>query len=148
MGNSMKSNSVIGGILKGTVIGLIILLLGLMVLAKALEREWLPEETMDYGVMILLILSAYAGASAAKRKATGSKFLICIVTGGIEFLSLLVMNLMLFHDRIHGIGATALLIFCGSGLAALKGNRGNRKKSTDRAKKYTGNLYKKYSAGK
>lgn len=129
MGNkTLKQTSVAVRILKGTAICLLVLLLGTAILAKLLELEWISEESMGYGVMVILMTSSFCGACRGKRKSNQHKLLIEAGIGGMYFLSLLALACFFFHGNYRGVGETFLLILCGSGLAYLAGNRGDRGK--------------------
>lgn len=95
-------------------------------LAKLVESETLPVERVGYGIMVLLIVSAFAGAMVAFGRIKRQRVLVCIASGGIYFAMLLSVTALFFGGQYSGVGTTALLVLAGSGTAALLGLRQGR----------------------
>ena len=114
------------GLTIGGVGSLIVTILCAAILAKLMEGEKLPGNGMGYGVMVMLLLASFLGAMAAFGKIKRQRVLVCLASGGIYFGILLSITALFFGGQYSGVGVTALLILCGSGLAALLGLRENR----------------------
>ena len=129
MGNSLqKKSSTAVGIFQGIGICWICLLFGVALLAKSIQLEWLPESALDYGVMVILILSSFLGAGYAGKGKGSAKLLLCGCTAAGYLLTLVVLNLVFFRGGFQGAGATALVLAGGTGLAMLRGEGKRRGK--------------------
>ena len=71
--------------------------------------------------MVILVLSALCGALMARSKIKRLRLQVCLISGGIYYLMLLGMTMLLFGGRFQGMGVTALMVACGSILAILVG---------------------------
>ena len=121
-----KEGSVLSGITVGVLMSLLALVLGSMVLAKLLSTEWIPESAADYGVMILLIMVSYIGASISYGRIRNRRLWICLSFGAAIMLILLGITAVIFDGQYAGVGSKVMLIFCGCMLAVLPGMRTNR----------------------
>lgn len=121
-----RASSMGAGLVIGGLSGLIITLFGSAILAKLIDANVFPETSIGYGVMVILLLESFLGALLAFAKIRRQRLLVCMATGLIQFLLLLSMTALFFGGQYSGVGVTALLILCGSALAALLGLRENR----------------------
>lgn len=137
MVKNKNADAVLFVVLKGTATCMICLLLGLMALAKAVEMEWITEESMGYGIMLLLIISSYVGSAVTKESKTQNKLMVCTATALTYYVSLIFITLLFFHGKFNGLGVTALLIICGSILPML--TKGRRHRDKRRVKKIASN---------
>lgn len=136
MAKNMKGDSLPAVVLKGTTVCLISLLLGLMILAKAIDKEWISEKNAGYGIMLLLIISSNIGSAVAKASKVQHKLVLCGSTAFAYYISLLSITLVFFHGKYSGIGETALMILCGSTLPLLTKDRGHGAKRKGNTKAY------------
>lgn len=121
--NTGKASSMPGGIFLGAMTSTASTLLGCGILAKLLETEVLPENTLGYGVMVILLMASYLGSILAWKRIKHQKAMVCILTGAAYFLILLAITALMFGGEYSGVGVTSLLILCGSTLAMLTGTR-------------------------
>ena len=111
----------------GLAIGAVCSLAAELVLrAKLVEAETLPVEKVGYGIMVLLIVSSFAGAMISFGRIKRQRMLVCIVSGVIYFAMLMSMTALFFGGQYSAVGTTALLVLAGSGAAALLGLRQGR----------------------
>ena len=96
------------------------------ILAKLVEAETLPVEKVGYGIMVLLIVSSFAGAMISFGRIKRQRMLVCIVSGVIYFAMLMSITALFFGGQYSAVGTTALLVLAGSGAAALLGLRQGR----------------------
>ena len=90
------------------------------------EHTALPVEKVGYGIMVLLIVSSFAGAMISFGRIKRQRMLVCIVSGVIYFAMLMSMTALFFGGQYSAVGTTALLVLAGSGAAALLGLRQGR----------------------
>ena len=95
-------------------------------LAALIGGERIPEESVGYGVMVILTLSSFSGAMAAAGRIRRRRLLICLLSAGIYYGILLAMTALFFGGQYSGAGVTALMVLCGAGLAILTGLRDGR----------------------
>lgn len=118
-----RASTIPAGLAYGLLISLTVTVAGAAVLAWLIHREILPEGQTGYGVMVLLLLASWLGAMAARGKTKRLRLAVCLASGGVYFLSLLVMTALFFGAQYSGVGETGLLVFCGAILAAFTGLR-------------------------
>lgn len=99
-----------------------------MLTALLIQNEKIPEETMGYAVMVMLLLSSYIGSLIACKKQESKNLSTSVITGGVYWALLLIIGVLCFDGTLQAVGETILLILCGSILAAMWTSRGNRKK--------------------
>lgn len=107
-----------------------ITLLGCLFAAHLINREILSWDHSGYGVMVILLLSAWAGAAVTAAKIKRRKAVMCIGAGTAYFLLLMAMTALFFGGQYSGVGETGLMIFCGSMLGILTGIREKRRGKT------------------
>lgn len=121
-----RASSMGVGLAMGGLCGLAITLLGSGIIAKLIDANVFSESSIGYGIMVILLLAAFLGSLLAYGKIGRQRLLVCMTTGLIQFLLLLSMTALFFGGQYSGVGVTALLILCGSALAAFLGLRENR----------------------
>lgn len=123
------------GLIAGGVFSLAGTLLLSAVLAKLVDTEIIPQERIGYGIMVLLLLCGFLGANEACRRIKRQYLIVSAISAGIYFLILLSITALFFGGQYSGIGVTAILILCGSLLAALarSGKGEGRKRRKKRA---------------
>lgn len=121
-----KTKSMPVGLLYGLLMSLAVTVLGSGILAKLVETETVEESGIGYGVMIILILAAYAGTIISFHRIGRKRLPVCLFLGTLYLGVLLAVTALFFGARYHGIGVKALLIYCGSFLGVLPGFRENR----------------------
>lgn len=94
----------------------------------------LPESGVGYCAMGILLLSSAAGAVTAINCIKRLRFQMGVASGAIYFICLLIITALFFGGIYDGVGVTALMILCGSGLVILLGNSGQNRAGCRRRK--------------
>lgn len=121
-----RTMSMPGGLAIGGVCSLLITFACAAFLAWLVAEERMQESDIGYGVMVLLLLSSFAGAMAAWGKIKRQRMLVCLLSGIVYFGTLLAVTALFFGGQYSAVGVTALLILCGITLAAMMGLRQGR----------------------
>ena len=117
--------SMTAGIGTGVVTALGITLLLSLAAAGLISSGTIQQQSVGYCAMVILLLSTVCGCRTAAIRIRGRNALVCMVTGGGYFLSLLAMTGLLFGGRYQAVGVTGLLVLGGSGTAMLLRGKGN-----------------------
>lgn len=96
-------------------------LAGAMALAWLVHKETLAEPSIGYGVMLLVLLSAWAGALIAARRIKRRRMTVCLLTGLGYYVTLLAVTALFFGGQYRGMGVTALLALTATAAAGLLG---------------------------
>lgn len=107
-----RATSLPAGLAIGAVCSLVATLILTAILAKLVEAETLPVEKVGYGIMVLLIVSSFAGAMISFGRIKRQRMLVCIVSGVIYFAILMSITALFFggavqrrgYDRAAGSG--------------------------------------------
>lgn len=118
----------------GLLTSVIITLSGCLLAAYLINREILAWNHSGYGVMMILLLSAWAGAAVTAGKIKRRKAMMCLGAGTAYFLLLMAVTALFFGGHYSGVGETGLMIFCGSTLGILTGIREKRGRNTPKFK--------------
>ena len=110
-----RATSLPAGLAIGAVCSLAATLVLTAILAKLVEAETLPVEKVGYGIMVLLIVSSFAGAMISFGRIKRQRMLVCIVSGVIYFAILMSITALFFGGQYSAVGTTALLVLAGSG---------------------------------
>ena len=128
-----RTSSMPVGLAIGGGVSLIITLLTAALLAELINREAISEESVGYGVMILLLLSSAIGSLTAVGKIKRQRMAVCLLSGGIYFCILLSITALFFGGQYDAVGVTAVLVLGGSVAAAFlslqQGRRGRSGKT-------------------
>ena len=114
----------------GLLTSVVITLTGCLLAAYLINREILSWNHSGYGVMVILLLSAWAGAAVTAGKIKRRRAVMCLGAGIAYFLMLIAMTALFFGGHYSGVGETGLMIFCGSMLGVLTGIREKRGRNT------------------
>lgn len=115
-----------GGIAYGVGISMGITLTGTAFLTWMLNREIIVWEKIGYGIMVVLLLSAFLGALMANRKIKRQRMLVCVIEGATYLAALLTITALFFGGQYDGVGVTACLVAGGSCAAGVLGLRQGR----------------------
>ena len=121
-----RAMSMPGGLALGALFSVGATLVLTAVLAKLVEGETIPQEKIGYGIMAILVLSAFTGSMAAFGRIKRQRLLVCGLSGAIYFAVLMSMTALFFGGQYSAVGTTALLILLGSAAAALLGLKQGR----------------------
>lgn len=133
-----KAMSMPAGIGMGVGINMLLIIIGCAVLAKMLEASVIEVDHLGYGAMGILLLSSFAGAAMAVALVKRQRLLVCMLEGGFCFGLLLLINGLMFGGAVPGIGITGVLLFVGTGVAAMPVVWGTGKNRVMVKKWYTG----------
>lgn len=94
--------------------------------AKLMDAGALKEGTIGYIAMVILLAAAMIGAFISAGCIKRQRLLVCGLSGLVYYVILLSMTALFFGGQYQGMGVTALMVLCGSGLAALTEARQGR----------------------
>ena len=114
----------------GLLTSAVITMSGCLLAAYLINREILSWNHSGYGVMAILLLSAWAGAAVSAGKIKRRRAVMCLGAGTAYFLMLMAVTALFFGGQYSGVGETGLMIFCGSMLGVLTGIREKRGRNT------------------
>lgn len=92
---------------------------GAAIAAKLVEVEMVQWSNVGYVVLIIIVLSAWLGALTAVSKIKRRKGMMCMVSGAIYMMFLLIITTLFFGAQYSGVWETAILVLCGSILGFL-----------------------------
>ena len=93
-------------------------LLGAILAAKLIDANILRWDQSGYAVLAILMISSWTGAVTAAGKIKRRRMAVCLLSGVLYFLFLIIVTALFFGARYSGVGETALLILCGSMLGS------------------------------
>ena len=96
-------------ILLGSGTAYLISVLGSAIVAKLIDGETIPEDSMKYAVMLLTMLSAIAATVLGLRNAENRKVWICMGIAAGYMLLLIASNIILFEGTFAGVLPSALI---------------------------------------
>ena len=97
----------------GFVFAWVIMIVMGAVTAFMIAGERIPEDFLDPAAVIVLCVSSFVSAMAAGGAAEGKRMFVCVLSGGIYYLSLICCNILLFNGCFHGLlGAALTIIGC------------------------------------
>lgn len=114
------------GLAVGGIVSLLVTLLGAVLAANLISGEKIPEGSIGYCSMVILLLSSITGAAVAVNRIKHRKLYVSLLSGLIYYAVLLAITAIFFGGRYHGMGVTALVIAAGSGTTALLNLRQGR----------------------
>ncbi len=118
----------------GAGISLLITLIGAVIGAILLSGETIGTEQVGLISTIITVISAGIGSLIASGRFGKMKMQVCLITGAVYYLLLLVLTILLFGGLFSGMGRGALAVFGGSaGVAFL--SLMNKKKPKFKVKK-------------
>lgn len=111
--------SIPAGLMGGTLIALVMTLVGSVISGYLIAKEILAENSVGYCAMAILVVSSFVSSVFAFERIKRRILLICSASGAIYYALLLAMTALFFGGQYQGMGVTALMVLCGSGLALL-----------------------------
>lgn len=121
------------GILIGVAVAMAITIGGAMLLAYLILNESIAQDSVGYGSMGILLISAVIGVLLAAGLVKRRRVQVCSLTGAGYLLMLVIMNALIFGGHYAGLGATAVLITISvligifTGLGGAKRAKGHHK---------------------
>ena len=114
-----RAMSMPAGIAMGVAVSLVITLIGALLLGWLVDRETLELNSIGYGSMVILLTASALGALTAKSRIKHRSLVVCLITGGGYYLSLLAITALFFGGQYQGLGVTMGVVLAGSGAAGL-----------------------------
>ena len=124
-----RSSSIPAGLGWGTATAMTVTVVGTAAVAKMIDSGIMDWSNCGYGVLGILMLSAWTGAMVAAGKIKRIRMAVCMAMGAVYFCCLMLMTALFFGGRYSGVGETALLIFCGSMLGVFSGYPGKTRRN-------------------
>lgn len=121
------------GLITGLLYAIFLILAGIGVSAKLIDMEIIRLESSGYLIMAILLLSSWLASKISTEKIQRQKLVTAMLSGAILWGFLMLIPLLFFNARYSGVGESALLILCGSGLGIFsrsEKNQRNRKRYT------------------
>lgn len=128
--NTGKTMSMTMGLAIGAAISVCIMIAGAALTSRMLEKEILQWEHVGYGIVLILLISSFAGSAFSICKIKRRKLLVCTESAFIYTSVLLVITALFFGGQYEAIGVTVSVISAGSlsALLCIGKSRGKRKK--------------------
>lgn len=106
------------GVLKALLSAYIVTGILLVVLALLLYKAGLSEEVVNAGILLIYVISSFAGGFVMGKLTGNRKFLWGLVTGILYFILLIVISLGLYHSLQADLMnlATTFLLCAGGGM--------------------------------
>lgn len=133
---SGRASSMPTGLLTGLLVSLGITLLLAAVSAKLVDKRWIEEKDIGYCAMVILMAAPFIGNRVAQNRIKRQRLLVCAMSGGLYFLSLMGITALFFGGQYEAVGVTLLLIAGGSALTMLVGNRKKGGRNRKNKKRY------------
>ena len=108
--NTMSIPAAVG---VGTVISTIVMLIGAIVIALLISNELISDQSMDYGVLALTMLSAILGCSVSNVVAKRRLLIVSVCTAVTFLLVLISITAIFYGGQYSAIPVTALVILGG-----------------------------------
>jgi len=131
MGNSIKPGSkpMVSAILKSTAAAAIVTIMLSVLVAAAINYEWMDFDKTGYASMAILLISGFQCGRAGKWNE--SPF-AGAVSAALYLLLLLMVNALFFGGEFHGIGVTGIILALGTAMGMIRrgkksGGRGRYK---------------------
>ena len=126
------ASSMPAGLAAGWLVNLLLTIIGAGLSGLLISREILPESSIGYCIMLIILASSALGATTSIHRIKRRRAYVSLLSGLIYYGTLLSMTALFFGGQYQGMGVTALLVIAGCGmvlLLGLKGEKGpNRKK--------------------
>lgn len=125
-----RASSIPAGLATGAAVSVMITGGLTMLLAWLLEKERISWEGAGYGIVVMIMLSAFLGALTACGRIRHQRLLVCLMSGSVYFGILLSITALFFGGQYQAVGVTALLIAGGCSCSALlvaRQGRGKRR---------------------
>ena len=123
---SGRASSMPSGLVTGLSVSLCATLLLAAVSAKLLDLQWIGEKDIGYCAMVILLTAPFVGSKAAQARIKHQRLMVCAISAGLYFLTLMGITALFFGGQYEAVGVTLLLILCGASLSLLTGNGKNR----------------------
>lgn len=130
-----RASSIPGGLAVGAVISILATVFVSAIGAHLVSSEMLPQEQIGYCSIAALMTATILGAVAASGKVKRRKPVVCMLSGLTYYGILLAITALFFGGQYEGMGVTLIIVFLGSGAAALITSKEKKGKASYKRKK-------------
>lgn len=109
-----KAMSVPAGLVLAVGTAMAVTGVGAAAAAWMILQGFLAETAAGYCAMTILLLSSVIGSTVAAGAIQRLRAQMCLAAGGGYYLCLMAVTALFFGGRYHGMGVTALMVFCGT----------------------------------
>ena len=102
------------GLLLGTMLGLLVMMLLSLALAWLTHEGKVSVSSLGYASMGILLISGDVSAWLAISLIKRRRIIVGVLTGSLVFLSLLGMNALFMGGHYQGVLVTAVMVYLGS----------------------------------
>lgn len=113
----------------------VITLSGCCVLTILLRSGALLWDKIGYGVMGILYAASFAGAAISAGQIKHQRLLVCILSGMIYMIALLMTTSLAFGGQFQAVGVTGGIVTAGALCAALVHSAEKKQKGKSRKKR-------------
>ena len=93
------------------------LVLGVVITSLLVYQEWIREEVSPYGLTITMLLASACGTMVTIRSMKEKRLIYCIILLLIYFVSMTVINVLIFGNGMVGVPATIGILTAGVAVA-------------------------------
>ena len=129
-----RALSIPAGIGLGVLAGVGVTLVGAGFLAWLMAQERLQSEGVGYAIIVVLLVASSLGALVAAGKIKRLRVQMCLLSGAVYYLVLLMITALFFGGKYQGMGVTAMVVLIGCGAASLT-SLSNRKSTKTKIRK-------------
>ena len=120
-----KAVSIPAGLALGGFVSTSITLIGCLILANSVKTGLLKPENIGYGMLIQLLTASFMGAMTAHASIKHRKKMVCILSGVIYYMILIIITALFFGGQYQGFGVTGLVVLAGALTTCLTPSRSN-----------------------
>jgi len=114
-----KTTGISSGVLSGAMYGGGVTLLLSLLLALLTDYEKITWDSIGYGIMFTLFLSAFCCATISIKIIKRQKLLVCLLSAIFYLLLLITVTLVFFGGQYYAIVPSMLPVAAGTGAAGL-----------------------------
>lgn len=103
----------------GVATSVVVTMLSSFALAWFVSKERLPEDSLEYAVMLVTIASSVIGGLVATGGVKERKLLVSILSGVGYYIVLLACTALFFEGQYSGVALTGALALLGSGIVGI-----------------------------
>ena len=118
-GYSGRASTIPAGLAIAAATSLGVTAIGSSVTAWLILSGYFPVEWAGYCAMFILLFSAASGAGIAIARIQRLRLQMCLASGGLYYLCLLLTTAFFFGGQFRGMAVTGLVIFAGCGAVIL-----------------------------
>lgn len=116
------------GLAMGLAVNWVVTIAMAVMITVLIASERVGEVILPPAAVGTVLAAGFAGALVAARKAATRRLIVCLISGGIYFLSLLCCNALFFDGAYRGVVPALLTIIGISLVAGLLGLRQKNRK--------------------